>query len=492
VTGTELHTSINDPDLELAALEHWRKSEHEAAVIAATHDGPIIVDLDETLYLRNSTEQFIALAAPGFAAALCLLALSVIKPWRWAGGSACRDNWRVMLIMVLFPWTIIRWRRFCARNAQSFINVDLEQALRSRRGELIIASNGYRRIIEPLVDAINLSHSRLICCNLRRFSHRTGGKLELVRPFLDKNAISTSAVITDSMSDKALLSVCAVPCLTIWHLAKYEPAFRGAMYFPGYYLAKVKRPGQSALKSLVFNDLLIWLLVGVSLPVEMAHILGLIFLFFSMWAFYELGYYDNDVCGLRYEKDPRITAAVKSGEAANISAMACATGVVLGLSGIALINKANILHLSGLWFSGMFALTMVYRYYNRIDKESRVWLYLPLQIFRSGALFLVVQASGVALAVIGSQILARWIDYIIYRHQYNVVGATSFPERPQKTVRLVLCLLFVSAAIAVEGWHAILVPAMLGVPYFLLVPMRSEIPGILRRIRRIDNKVANA
>ncbi|RZK29396.1 MAG: hypothetical protein EOO61_20705, partial [Hymenobacter sp.] len=97
---------INDPDRASDALAHWIKSEDEAAVIAATYDGPIIVDLDETLYLRNSTEQFIALATPSFAAALCLLVLSVIKPWRWAGGSSCRDNWRVMMIMVLFPWTI--------------------------------------------------------------------------------------------------------------------------------------------------------------------------------------------------------------------------------------------------------------------------------------------------------------------------------------------------------------------------------------------------
>lgn len=489
MTGAELHTLINEPDGPSDPVGHWVKSEHEAAVIAATHDGPIIVDLDETLYLRNSTEQFIALATPNFAAALCLLALSVIKPWRWAGGNSCRDNWRVMMIMVLFPWTIVRWRRFCEIKAYNFVNVDLEQALRSRRGELIIASNGYRRIIEPLVKTINLSHSSLICCNLRRFSHRTGGKLELVRPFLDASKISASAVITDSISDKALLSVCAVPCLTIWHLAKYEPAFGGVLYYPGYYLAKIKRPGQRALKSLILNDLLIWLLVGTTFPTTFTHILGLTSLFFSMWAFYELGYYDNDVCGLLYEKDPRITDAVRNGEASNINTKASFAGIVLGFVGIILIDPVNLFYSSTLWFLAMIALTIVYRIYNRIDKESRVWLYLPLQMFRSGALFLVVQVSGMALAVIGSQILARWIDYIIYRHQYQVVGSSSFPERPQKTVRLVLCLMFLTAVILVQGWSALLVPAILAIPYFLIVPMRSEIPRIMRRIQRLDNKV---
>jgi hypothetical protein len=30
-----------------------------------THEGPLLVDLDETLYLRNSTEDFIDCARPG-------------------------------------------------------------------------------------------------------------------------------------------------------------------------------------------------------------------------------------------------------------------------------------------------------------------------------------------------------------------------------------------------------------------------------------------
>src|ERR1700704_1846421 len=82
-----------------------------AIACIATHDGPVFVDLDETLYLRNSTEDFIDLARPGLVAALLLRLLEVIRPWRWSGGEATRDIWRVRLIATLFPWVRFRWAR---------------------------------------------------------------------------------------------------------------------------------------------------------------------------------------------------------------------------------------------------------------------------------------------------------------------------------------------------------------------------------------------
>src|SRR5215468_910271 len=71
-----------------------------AAALAAVraHDGPVIVDLDETLYLYNSTEDFIDCAWPGLLALLLLRLLDVLKPWRLTGGIDTRDTWRVCAI----------------------------------------------------------------------------------------------------------------------------------------------------------------------------------------------------------------------------------------------------------------------------------------------------------------------------------------------------------------------------------------------------------
>ena len=79
------------PDVALAAVK--------------TYEGPVLVDLDETLYLRNSTEDFISCAWPGLLALLVLKVLDLLKPWRLTGGTETRDTWRVRAISVFLPWT---------------------------------------------------------------------------------------------------------------------------------------------------------------------------------------------------------------------------------------------------------------------------------------------------------------------------------------------------------------------------------------------------
>ncbi|WP_033922629.1 HAD family hydrolase [Sphingomonas sp. 37zxx] len=469
-----------------AAGGDWVKSESDAVRIAATHPGTVIVDLDETLYLRNSTEQFIALASPGIVAAALLRAIEIAGPWRWTGGQETRDNWRALLIMVLFPWTMWRWRRFCRANAAKFANAALGDALVSRGDEVIIASNGYRPIITPLLQAMAMPRSHLICCDLLRFSHRTRGKLELVRPYLHDQRIAESAVITDSMADSLLLQACAVPALTVWKQAKYEKAFRGVIYLPGDYLAKVKRPGQGALKALLKDDLILWVLVGLTPGFSVYSVFGLVFLFFSMWSFYEIGYYDNDRCALQYEEDGKVTEQAAAGLDPLFPLRAAITGGLLGLLGTWLLASGDWLALGAAWLGAMAILHVVYRWYNRVDKETRVWLYLPLQMFRSGSLFLIVTGSGAAFAVAGSQMIARWIDYIIYRHVRMIGAGSTFPKRPQKTVRLVLCLLFLSPLLLAANWSAFAVPAALCIPYYVFIATKREYHAIAKQYRRLD------
>ena len=101
----------------------------EAALAAIhAHDGPLLIDLDETLYLRNSTEDFIDCARPALLALLLLRALDMIKPWRLTGRDTS-DNWRVCAIAILFPWTQWRWRAQARRLAASNTNQRLKAAL---------------------------------------------------------------------------------------------------------------------------------------------------------------------------------------------------------------------------------------------------------------------------------------------------------------------------------------------------------------------------
>src|SRR5271154_2305200 len=96
------------PDVALAAVQ--------------AHEGPLLIDLDETLYLRNSTEDFIDCARPGLLALLLLRALDVLKPWWLTGGIDTRDTWRVCAIATFFPWTRRRWRAKVPYFAERYVN----------------------------------------------------------------------------------------------------------------------------------------------------------------------------------------------------------------------------------------------------------------------------------------------------------------------------------------------------------------------------------
>lgn len=472
----------------------WLRTEAEALTLASDPYGLAIVDLDETLYLRNSTEQFINLATPGLVAVCLLRVLDKVAPWRWTGGRVCRDNWRLLLVVCLFPWTLLRWRRFCREKAPSFINVELLEALRRRPSAFVIASNGYRPVIGPLLRSLDLREFRLVCCNILRFRHRILGKLALLQSQLSEEDIATSTVITDSLRDAPLLAACERPCLTVWKDAVYAPAFSGRYYLPGDYVSKIKRPRSGALRRLARDDLFPWVLAGLIIQPDILavalDVAGLVCLFFSMWCYYELGYHDNDQCAIKYESDGVTTVDVQSVPASGLALRMIVMGSALGILGIALaVPPFGWLMAFGAWFGGMAALTIVYRWYNRVDKNSRVWIYLILQLFRFGSVFLVVPGSAVGMALAGSQTFTRWIDYAIYRYIRQQYGKAEWPDRPKFLARFVILLVLLIPVVKGGHWAAFFVPATIGVLFFAY-EARRDVPQIVRNYRRLDRDLA--
>ena len=129
----------------------------EAAIDAIRgHRGPILLDLDETLYLRNSTEDFIDSARPRLPALLLMRLLDLVKPWRTTGGEVTRDVWRVRLISMCFPWTGSLWRKRVTTLATDFTNLRLMAVLGTPGASPIIATAGFEPIVAPLVAALGL------------------------------------------------------------------------------------------------------------------------------------------------------------------------------------------------------------------------------------------------------------------------------------------------------------------------------------------------
>ena len=183
----------------------------EAALAAIpAHDGPLLIDLDETLYLRNSTEDFIDCARPALLALLLLRVLDILKPWRLAGRDT-RDNWRVCAIAVLLPWTQWRWRAQARRLAAANTNQPLKAALDALPRQPIILTTGFRPIVTPLLAEMGFAGAKIIAARLCCFADRRDGKLQLASAALGTETIDRCLAVTDSMADLDLLDRCAPP-----------------------------------------------------------------------------------------------------------------------------------------------------------------------------------------------------------------------------------------------------------------------------------------
>lgn len=482
------NSATQERDTAQLERDKWTLAEQAIVERLQAHSGPVVVDLDETLYLRNSTEEFIGLAAPGIIAAYLLRLLDLASPWRFIGGHKCRDNWRILLVLVLFPWTYLRWKNHCRNTVPKFINTPLRDALAAHSKHTIIASNGYQMLIRPMLGAFQLPDAVVVCCKLFQLNHRRDGKLALLAKSLDQELIAQSLVITDSYTDADLLRACKTPCLTVWREAVFQRAFDGLVYLPTDYLSKVKRPRQRATRTLVIYDILPWVLVGLSVAPGIGEVLGLIALFLSMWAIYEVGYFDNDQCAVHYEKDPKLTPEAQAFNGRYFKTKAWLTALVLGAIAIALLKPDGFIFWYAVWIATLATLNLSYWFYNRIDKSSRTWLYPVLQLFRFGALFTVVPVTAVAYAVVFSQAFCRWVNYIIYRQQRSAGGAIKWPKTADQAIRLVTCFLLLLPLIITGNWQAFMTPASVCLIIFVYGFRKYDWNTIRTTFHRLDKK----
>ncbi|NNK79042.1 MAG: hypothetical protein HKP40_10060 [Litoreibacter sp.] len=213
-------------------------------------------------------------------------------------------------------------------------------------------------------------------------------------------------------------------------------------FLPLQYASRGKRDPKAGLPFFLDNigdDLLIILLAFVPLseaPITVA--LAIAALHFSFWCIYEIGYYENDRVAILHERHGQVPVGFKQFEDGYSAKLAWAWGIALGATGVVLMWWSGVSHLANigtigfvflilLWGAVLIALRSLFGFYNHVDKMSRVFVYLPLQLFKYAfpALFFVLPAAGVAL--IFAQIIRRWMPYVVYR--YLGKEPVGFPAR---------------------------------------------------------------
>jgi phosphoserine phosphatase len=393
----------------------------------------VVVDFDETLWLRNSTEEFLSSVRPRFLAAIVLQMLGMIKPWRLlqrGSPNHYRDWIRVLAVMIVAPWSLWLWRRKAAELGPRYVNRRLLDAIERRQGWYLLVSFGFREIVEPLLGAIDPRLQLRESCSFRSGAAlRKEGKASALRRHVGPELLARALVITDSDADSDLLQASAKPFLVQWPDAHYEQAGLKPL-MPFVYLQRVKRPDENYLRNAILgHDLPVLLLAYAAVsPEPVTASIAILLFVLSFFTAYETGYHENDRLGLLLERRPKVSANYHL-LGKNFSPAFAWTCAILFAGVASLLSwqeatwvpatvRSGILGFLDVWLAFvafLVGMRLLFRWQNVIEPKGRIVPMLGLQVGRvlGYALIFPITVIGVLFCIAHG--LSRWIPYMIYR-----------------------------------------------------------------------------
>ncbi len=442
----------------------------------------VIVDFDETLWLRNSTEEFLNSVRPRFLAAIVLQVLGFLQPWRLLERNEpyhYRDWIRVLAVLVIAPWSLWLWRRKAADLGPRFVNGPLLEAIRNTPGRgASMVSFGFRELVQPLLAAIDPRIPLVESCSLRSGAKlRVEGKASAMQRHYGADTVRDALVITDSEVDQDLLQASDKSFLIQWPEAHYEQAGLKPM-MPFVYLQRVKRPDENYLRNAILgHDLPVLILAYALISVQPWLAVGAILLFvLGFFTAYETGYYENDRMGLKLESKPKVSANFHAlghnfspGFAWSVAALLTAVASYFTYEELSWIPEA--LRVEGLaaffavWAAFMFYLVvtrLLFHWQNVIEPQGRIVPMLGLQVGRVLGYALIFPTSVIGALFCVAHGVSKWIPYVVYRF------GGSRREVPNH-VNCLLVLTLLAAAVAIGGntaaflnWQSALIFAYVG------------------------------
>lgn len=213
-------------------IEPIASSQALKAIANAKKDNFIILDFDETLFLRNSTAEYIDSLRPRLLGFIVIFILKALRPWRWLpkpfSGKKTKDWYLVTVPSILLPWSWFLWQKQAKKLARKYSNEQIVRAVNtSNKTPVIVATLGFNFIVAPILEQMPIEHDRIVGCKFwDGASDRNLGKLAMVQRILSKSIIDQAILVTDSPDDLPLLEAVGYPCLCVWLGAKYEDPFR--------------------------------------------------------------------------------------------------------------------------------------------------------------------------------------------------------------------------------------------------------------------------
>jgi hypothetical protein len=432
-----------------------------------------VLDFDHTLLLSNSTEEFINCARPASFIAVVLKTLGFIKPWRLLSEDEhrYRDLVRVVVTLMLAPWTLWLFARKAKSIVDQRLNSKLDELLQDVPVEnIIIVSFGFDFVLRRLLKETRFADCRIVAPSLSKMGfYRRHGKLALLR---DKGIVldsSNTVVVTDNAQhDADLLANVEYPCHIVWPEEVSAGAFEKA-YIPFYYTAVVKRDPGFFIKQVLLEEMAVFILAfGVAAQafnVSMVLALGAFFL--AYMAAYEIGYAENDQLGAQNESAPKLSENFHTHQNYQTEPHAWYWALALTFCGVMLLDQSAMLQaatvlglasastlqmtvlLVAIWMLVIAAGRGLFWLFNNLPVHWRVYAYLPLHMSKYLGPLLFILVHPVAYALLAAQLVRTWALYAIRRAGGDMEFMSS------QLVRLIFFMAFLLMLSAALGGSAI-------------------------------------
>lgn len=273
----------------------------------------ILLDFDDTLFLKNSTELFINRVAAIYIFSIILQIFDLLKPWKIGAKkgdeiSLRRDIFRLKFVLLFAPWSKKNWLKNASKIARDNINYPLMNQLLKMENPIYIVTFGYDFIVNPLVESLNLDWPIVVFSTTETIlENRNSGKAKITEQQLGKEIWAKSICITDSALDYDILEKSSEPFLVKWHSEQIRAGLSPML--PFVYTKKIKRPTEKYFThAIIGHDYLTLIIVfAVYNQNTLLTMLALFFFLLAYFSVYEIGYYENDKLGLSHEEKPNVS-----------------------------------------------------------------------------------------------------------------------------------------------------------------------------------------
>lgn len=373
----------------------------------------VFYDFDNTLFLDNSTNLYFNTIRPRWLVCIIFYLLNFIFDKFKIDRFVWEDYVKTIIGIYLFPLSYFRWRYRTAKFfAKKLTNDELLRSDFKNGRKFIVISFGHREIIEPILRNMDIDYELISSSVLFKMKNiRKKGKLHYIEKYLEPGDKEACLFVTDSKDDDELLDYFDQSFLLVWR--KQTPVSFHNVYLPFKYTAKCKY----VVKNILWNqhigeDFVVLLLAfGLFMPLD---ILAISFLFLSFFIIYEIGYYENDFKASKKEDNPSLSGNQK--EYLNYPIYRYGSLWALSTSAIGIYYVGDDFLFD--YFSWLFTLSclfILFRVFNNINPNNRVYLFPILQLFKTFSYTMFFKINPVGAILLFSQVMRQTTNYNIYR-----------------------------------------------------------------------------